>query len=600
LTDIAHLGVIGNCRSAALVSADGEIVWCCLPDFDSPSVFAKLLDERRGGELAVAPAEPSSGRQFYVDRTNVLKTVFDTATGSFEVVDFMPIYVVEQAVHNQAPEIYRLIRPLSGRPVVRVRYRPKLNYALADTRSTAFPDYIKSVTTRGEYHSIYVYTSLPFQALLEGTPVVLEGEAFILVSYHQKLATVDLRSVTLELERTTTYWLNWVNRTEVFARYQEQIIRSALVLKLLTYGKTGAVIAAVTTSLPEYAGDSRNWDYRYCWLRDSAMILQTLRELRHKNTARDFLRFLLGTIIRKADTLQILYDVRGDKELPEIRLRHLAGYKNSRPVRVGNAAYRQKQNDVYGILMDLIYSSFAHFPASLHESEELWTTVRYIMKTVADNWRKPDRGIWEVRTKRRHFVFSKVLSWVAADRASSLAGLVGRKEFVAPWNAIKEEIRADIERCGWSEERRAYTQYYGSADLDASLLLMEKVGYCAADAERYVSTVRAIQAELCRDGLMYRYRNKDDFGLPRSAFIVCSFWMAEALYKIGEREKAAAMFERLLGFANPLGLFSEDILFDSHELTGNFPQGYSHLALINTAVMLNGGKPLSALRFVTP
>ncbi|MBN2351555.1 MAG: glycoside hydrolase family 15 protein [Spirochaetales bacterium] len=600
MVDLSQLGIIGNCRSAALISRAGEVVWACLPDFDSPSVFAKLVDEEKGGVLAVVPEEPARIEQEYLENTNVLRTHFRTPSGAFELFDFMPIYAVDAQTYNRAPELYRLLRPLEGKPLVRIRYRPRLNYGAVETRTDAHGEYLKSVTARGEYHSVYCYTNIPFTAVLEERPFPLAGPSYFLVSFHQKLGRVDVGGAFTELERTKTYWLNWVSRTSIYALYQKEIVRSALTLKLLTYGKTGAVIAAATTSIPEYPGDSRNWDYRYCWIRDSAMILQTLRELRHGNTARQFLRFLLDTIIRKADTLQILYSIRGEKDLPERRLPHLAGYKKSKPVRVGNDAYRQKQNDVYGVLMDLIHTSFVHFPTSLPESEELWTTVRYIMRTVEDNWRKPDRGVWEMRTRPRHFVFSKVLSWVAVDRGLALANLLERDEFVPSWSALREEIRNDVETHGWNEAKGAYTQSYGSGDLDASLLLLERVGFCTADAPRWVSTVRAVEAELSRDGLLYRYRNKDDYGVPRSAFLICSFWMADALYRIGERERAGAVFERLLSCANRLGLFSEDLDFETHELYGNFPQGYSHLALINTAVLLNEGRQRSGFIYRTP
>jgi GH15 family glucan-1,4-alpha-glucosidase len=599
LIEISQLGIIGNCRSAALVSREGEIVWCCLPDFDSPSIFAKILDEGKGGSLGVQ-AEATTIDQSYIDRTNILRTVYTGVSFSFEIIDFMPIYQIEGNFHNQAPEIYRLFHVISGKPEIKIRYQPKLNYAKVPTRSSIFPQYIKTVTARGDYHSVYFYSNLPYQSILEEKPILLEGDAFLLVSYHQKLNIVDIRSVILELERTKVYWLNWVSRTQTYPSFQENIIRSALVLKLLTYRKTGAVIAAVTTSLPENLSETRNWDYRYCWLRDASMIIQTLREIRHKNTAREFLRFLLNTIIHKADTLQVLYGIRGEKELPEKKLYHLKGYKKSRPVRIGNAAYRQKQNDVYGILMDLIHASFLHFPTALHESEELWTTVRFIMKTIEDNWQKPDRSIWEIRNERKHFVFSKVLSWVAADRGVALAQLLERKEFISPWTEIREAIRTEIEAKGFHTGRQAYTQSFGSSDLDASLLLMERVGYCQANDPRYISTVRAIYKDLCHNGLMYRYKNRDDFGTPRSAFTICTFWMIDSLYKIGERETAVTMFENLLARANPLGLFSEDLDFETSELLGNFPQGYSHLALINSAILLNGNQAENPFRYISP
>ncbi len=507
MVELSSLGVIGNCRSAALITSDGSIVWSCLPDFDSTSAFAKILDEENGGEMGIIPQNLKSSRQSYIERTNILVTHFETSEGSFELLDFMPIYITDDRCCYQAPEIYRLIRVISGKPAVKILYRPKLNYSLSPTRSLANEEYIKSNTVKGDYHSIYLYTNLAFNDILGEKTVALTGDVFFLISYHQKIIKIDLDRVILELNRTKVYWMNWINRTKIYPLYQKEIIRSALTLKLLTYNKTGAVVAAVTTSIPEKIGEARNWDYRYCWLRDASMIIQTLLEIRHKNTARELLRFLLNSMIRKADTLQILYGIRGEKELAEKTLHHLKGYKNSHPVRIGNAAYKQKQNDIYGVLMELIFSGFTDFPSSMNESDELWTTVRFIMKTVEDNWDKPDRGIWEIRKERKHFVFSKVLSWVAADRGVKIAEMLERKDYISHWIEIRSMIKNDIESKGWNAERQAYTQFYGSRDMDASLLLIEKVGYCKADDPRYISTVRAIYSELCRDGLMYRYRN---------------------------------------------------------------------------------------------
>lgn len=588
MTKINDLGIIGNCRSAALISKDGTIVWNCLPDFDSPSIFAKVLDEENGGEFGILPEEGTVITQSYIDRTNILRTFFKCPSGDLELIDFMPFYHTDEHSYYNAPEIFRLLRVTSGKPVVKFRYCPKLNYNNDPTVSTIYQEYLKSNTVKGDYHSVYLYSNLPYDKVLNEQAILLEKNAFLLVSYHQKLIPIDLDRVELELERTITYWMNWVNRTPVYPLYQKELIRSALTLKLLTYQKTGAVIAAVTTSLPEAIGESRNWDYRYCWVRDASMIIQTLVKINHKNTAREFLRFLLGTMINKAETMQILYSVRGEKDLKEKTLHHLKGYQNSKPARIGNEAYIQKQNDIYGVLMELIYLSFNQFTNILNEGEELWTTVRFIMKTVEQNWDKPDRSIWEIRGDHRHFVFSKVLSWMAADRGVMIAEMFDRKDYIKPWTELRNAIRADIELKGWNAEKQSYSQSYGSSDLDASVLLMEKVGYCSAEDPRYVSTVRAVQQELCRNGLMYRYKNRDDFGKPQSAFTICTFWMIESLYKIGDRDTAMDMFNKMLGSANHLGLYSEDMDFDTRELLGNFPQGYSHLELINTIILLNG------------
>jgi alpha,alpha-trehalase len=355
----------------------------------------------------------------------------------------------------------------------------------------------------------------------------------------------------------------------------------------LSYDKTGAVLAAASTSLPETIGEIRNWDYRFCWLRDASMVIKIMTRIGHWRSAERFLNFIIDVVSDKDEKIQIMYGIRKEKNLRERILTHLSGYENSSPVRIGNAAYKQKQHDIYGILMDVIYQQFKLFEVSLQNSEELWTITRSIVRIVRNNWRKPDRGIWEIRTDQKHFVFSKLLCWVAIDRAIKVAELIKRHEYVKKWDRLRETISEDILVNGWNEEEQSFTQAYGSKDLDASTLLMENYGFIDASDFRYISTVKQAQKELSLNGLMYRYKNRDDFGLPTSSFTICTFWLIQALYKIGEREEARELFDRLLSCSNHLGIFSEDIDFETRRLLGNFPQAYSHLALIETAMLFS-------------
>ena len=373
-----------------------------------------------------------------------------------------------------------------------------------------------------------------------------------------------------------------------FSKYREEIIRSSLVLKLLTYQKSGAILAAVTTSLPEAIGEVRNWDYRFCWIRDASMVISVLTNLGHYSSAERFLKFILNVIAYKDEKIQIMYGIRGEKILKERELPWLEGYEGSKPVRVGNAAYLQKQNDIYGVLIDVIHHYFKLFRNTLAISEELWTVVRALVWTVRTTWCEPDRGIWEYRNREEHFTFSKMLCWVALDRGVKIAELLGKKATAAEWALTRDTIKRDILSKGWNEELQAFTQYYGGDGLDAANLLMADYGFLATDDPRYVQTVRQTQAILSKDGLMYRYRSCDDFGEPSSSFTVCSFWMIKSLFLIGERAEAEEMFQRLLGYGNHLGLFSEDLDFTTKRLLGNFPQAYSHLALIDTAIILSG------------
>jgi GH15 family glucan-1,4-alpha-glucosidase len=564
--------------------------WCCLPEFNSSSIFAKILDKEKGGsfEFLVDPEYEIS--QQYVKRTNILVTCFKNGHHQFEVYDFMPRYNSSENNYYAPPDIIRYIRHISGSPRFTVFYRPRLEYARYKTTTVLENGYIKSYTSRGTYDSIYLYTNLNHKKVIEGAELTLESDAFFLLSYNQKLLKQTLDRSYLKMERTKVYWLNWSERSKKFGKYNKEILRSALTLKLLSYDKTGAIIAALTTSIPETIGEIRNWDYRFCWLRDASMVIKVMSELGHRNVARRYLKFILDIIPDKDEKIQIMYGIHGQRVLPEKILGYLAGYENSQPVRIGNAAYRQKQNDIYGVLMDVIYQQFKLFKTSLENSEALWTITRSIVKTVERNWKKPDRGIWELRTLPKHFTFSKVLCWVAIDRAIKIARLLKMNSYIEPWSQLRETIKIEVMAKAWNETIGAFTQAYDDPSLDASNLLLEPYGFIDAHDPKYISTVKTTQAMLSDNGLMYRYRNEDDFGKPKSSFTICTFWLINALNKIGEKDVAINLFEQLLSYSNHLGLFSEDLDFESKRLLGNFPQAYSHLALIETAVNLLSGR----------
>ncbi|SKB83515.1 Glucoamylase (glucan-1,4-alpha-glucosidase), GH15 family [Salegentibacter holothuriorum] len=582
-------GIIGNCKSAALVSKTGSLDWCCLPNFASSAVFAKLLDEKIGGSFEFIVDDSYKITQEYLWETNILNTEFTDGENSFQVIDFMPRYPREDGSYYAPPDIIRFIRLISGKPKFRIKYDPRLDFAREKTFNTHKGNYIKSFTKEGKYDSLFFYSSLDLNDILEQKEIELTGNAYCLLGYHEKLITQSLDRSYLKFQRTKTYWMNWSSKTTRYTHYENEIMRSALVLKCLSYKKSGAVLAAATTSLPETIGEERNWDYRFCWIRDASMVIKVMAGLGHIKSAKDFLQFIIDIIPDKDEKIQIMYGINGEKELTEHILDHLSGYKDSHPVRTGNAAYIQKQNDIYGILMEVIYQQFNQFETSLENSEELWTVVRGIVSIVEENWQKPDKGIWELRTEDRHFVFSKLLCWVAIDRAIKIGEVLRMGINDTHWKSLRAEIYNDIYKNGWNEEVQAYTQYYGSKDLDASTLLMEQYGFIEAKDPRFVSTVQATERELCKDGLMYRYKNKDDFGEPTSSFTICTFWLIDSLFKIGEKKKAKKMFDQLLSYSNHLGLFSEDIDFETKRLLGNFPQAYSHLALIETAANFSIG-----------
>jgi len=581
-----NYGVIGNCRSAALISDKGSIEWCCLPDFDSPSVFAKLLDNEKGGSFSIIVDNNYIISQKYLIRTNVLCTEFKSDEGTFEVIDFMPRYKIGDNYYAPA-EIYRYIKFISGKPVFRVKYCPAFNYARDEVSNITEDNYIRTYSKTTPTDCLYLYTSINFSDVLCSNEVTLNHHEFLLLSYNQKLVEIDIKRVYMEFQRTKVYWLNWTNHSKKFRKYTEEIIRSLLVLKIMSYEPTGAVLAALTTSIPETIGAVRNWDYRFCWLRDASMSIDTLLKMGHFNSAQRFLTYLKGILKSKTDSFQVMYGIRGERDLTEIDLPHLSGYENSKPVRIGNAAFYQKQNDVFGYLLNVIYQYFDVFPGTLDDIEDMWEIVRNISFTVSTHWEKPDKGIWEIRNDEHHFVFSKVMSWVAMDRASRIALLLNKIEYAQTWRGIANDIKEDVFKKGWNNTLQTFTQTYDNAELDASLLLMAEYGFIPASDLKYQKTVMAVKNALYHDGLVYRYIIKDDFGNPESSFTICTFWLIQALYRTEMKEEAQGIFENLLSFGNHLGLFSEDIDFSTKRLLGNFPQAYSHLALINTAAMFS-------------
>ena len=582
--DNLDYGIIGNCRSAALVSKEASIDWCCLPEFNSSSVFAKLLDENKGGSFEILTEDGYEITQRYKEFTALLITRFRKGEDCFEVRDFMPRYHKQNGTYYSPPEIVRYIRHISGKPKFRVKYDPKLRFALGETETYVKKNFIVNLTYKDKFDTAFLYTSFNKNAVLEGRELEVTEDGFFQVTYNEKIFQPTTEKMYVEQERTKVYWLNWSNKTPSFRKYNDHIARSAITLKLLSYDRSGAVLAAATTSLPETIGEVRNWDYRFCWIRDASMVIKVMAGLGHKNVARRYLQFIIDLIPDKDEKLQIMYGINKEKKLTEVTLDHLDGYKGSKPVRIGNAAYEQKQNDIYGILMDVIYTQLDKFRTNIEGGEDLWGITKGIVWIVAKHWREADKGIWEFRTEDQHFTFSKVLSWVAVDRAIKVAKIFRKYRKIEKWSKLEEEIRRDIHENAWNSDVKAFVQAYGSRHLDASVLLMESYGFIEAKDPKFVSTVKAIERELSNDGLLYRYKNEDDFGLPSSSFTICTFWFINSLFKIGEEEKSEKLFEQLLGYSNHLGLFSEDIDFKTKRLLGNFPQAYSHLALINCAV----------------
>ena len=582
-----NYGIIGNCKSSALINEDSSIDWCCLPQFDSSAIFCKIIDNHIGGSFKIEADESYIITQQYINNTAIVRTNFKNEKNEFEVLDFMTRYKLDDQNFYSPPEIQRLIKPIKGLPKIKVLYNPTLEYANGKTKTYEKEDFIVSVFDEASYETLFLYTDIEKKKILENKEFELSKSAYLNLSYNEKIDLPSLSKSEGELKKTQEYWLNWCKKSPSFKSYNKEITRSSITLKLLTFEKTGAVLAAATTSIPETIGEVRNWDYRFCWIRDASMVIKIIAKLGHQRIVKNFIDFIVNLIPNKNEKLQIMYGIDGQKTLTEKILKHLSGYKNSKPVRIGNAAYIQKQNDIYGILVDAIHFQIEKFKDISYKHEQLWSIVKSVVWVVEKNWKKPDKGIWEFRNEDQHFTFSKLLCWVAIDRAIKISNLIKNGRKSDKWKILREEIKNDIHLNAWNPKIKAFTQSYGSDFLDASVLLMESYGFIDCKDPKYVDTVKAIERELLFDGLLFRYKNNDDFGEPKSSFTVCTFWYINSLFKIGEETKAKNLFDQLLSNSNHMGLFSEDLDFKTKKMLGNFPQAYSHLALIETAMNFN-------------
>lgn len=493
----------------------------------------------------------------------------------------MPRYREENSFRYPV-EIHRILRPLKGSPIVRISFQPRLNYARGETFIRLRPSV---VTASNGLESLFLYSSLPLKDIVEERSILLEKDHFLLLAYHEKIEPPSFDYSREMFEKTKIYWETWSSHCRLPSLYPDAVLRSALVLKLMTYEETGAIIAAPTTSLPEIVGEERNWDYRYCWLRDASLMLEALKSIGHFEEARAFIHFLLKIFESKQTKVQIVYGIDGRTDLEEKTLNHLKGYKNSGPVRIGNHASQTQQNDIFGEMLNTLYLYFFHYQFE-KITDEVWSLIKFLVNTAAKDWATHDAGIWEFRHKNVHFTFSKVLSWVALDRGIKIARQIGKDYACQRWQPVANTIHRDIEEKGWNPKQQAYTQAYGSPNLDASLLLMNRYGFIRKEDPRWVSTVLCCEEALVKNGFAFRYTGTDDFGRPKNAFIVASLWLAKALYTIGAKNRGRRLFEKILSCANHLDLLSEDIDPETGELLGNFPQAYSHMAVINTASLM--------------
>lgn len=582
---IEDYALIGDCQTAALVAKDGSIDWLCFPRFDSGACFAALLGTPDNGRWLIAPAgEIQQVRRRYRPGTLILETEYQTAEGTVTLIDFMP-------PRSSAPDLIRIVEGHSGRVrmkfelIIRFDYGSVVPWVRAlpgrrGVRATAGPD---TLFCRAEVplHGQNLRTVAEFDVSAGQKP------AFELVWSHTHAATPRGQDSHEALRSTESWCRQWSDRCTYEGGWTEAVKRSLITLKALTYSPTGGIVAAPTTSLPEHLGGVRNWDYRYCWLRDATFTLHALMIGGYHEEAYAWRRWLINAVAGTPADLQIMYGIAGERRLTELQLEWLPGYENSAPVRIGNAAYHQRQHDIFGEIMGALHLGLR---AGLPRNDEAWRIQREMMHYLLSAWKEPDEGIWEIRGPKRHYTHSKVMAWLAFDRAIKIIEQFGGKGEIDRWRTARQEAHEQVLREGFNPRMNAFTQYYGSDDADASLLMLPLVGFIPATDPRMLGTVELVQKQLKQDGFIARYVAHPRIdGLPpgEGAFLLCTFWLADNLALQGRREEAREIFERLLTLRNDVGLLSEEYDPRSKRLIGNFPQAFSHVGLINTARNLN-------------
>lgn len=590
MTRIEDYALLGDLHTAALVSRDGSIDWLCLPRFDSGACFAALLHDESAGHWRIAPAGAGPAtRRGYRGDTLIVDSEWDTASGSVRVTDFMP-------PRGHTADVVRIVEGRSGRVRMRMDLVIRFDYGHVvpwirrsddGLIAVAGPDTLCLVTPV-DVHGEHLSTVADFEvAAGEKVPFVLTH-----VPSHLLRDAVASRAEQA-LAKTESFWRNWIQRCSYRGDWSDAVRRALITLKALTYAPTGGIVAAATTSLPEVLGGVRNWDYRYCWLRDATFTLQALLGTGYVDEAKAWREWLVRAVAGDPAKLQIMYGLDGTRRLPEQTLDWLPGYEGSAPVRVGNDAVGQFQLDVWGEVLDGLNLAL---DAGLKCQDTAWDIQRALLDFLEGHWHQPDASLWEVRGPRRHFVHSKVMAWAGVDRAVHAVEVHGRPGPLRQWRALADTIHADVCANGYDPERGTFTQSYGSTGLDAALLLIPRVGFLPWDDPRVIGTVQAVQAELCSEGFLRRYAAEDADsvdGLPgtEGVFLVCSFWLADALHGIGRRDQARALFERLLGLRNDVGLLSEEYDTAAGRQVGNTPQAFSMVGLVNTARQLSGLSP---------
>lgn len=580
------LALIGNCAYQALIDHEARVQWLCWPRFDSSFVFGSLLDKKRGGEFSILPADKNYEiHQDYLPNTNILRTEFITEFGSFEVTDFAPRF--RQYERSFKPTmLMRRVRRISGDPRIRVRVSPVYDYGREIPESYMASNHIHWNVRGGS--PLRLTTNVPLSYITESRPFLIERDTYLTLTWGSPMEAPLEETCESFLARTRAYWERWVKHTSMPGVFQKEVIRSALALKLHQFEDSGAITAASTTSLPEEDGGGRNWDYRFCWLRDSYFTLRAMRRLGQFEEMEGFVSFLKNIAEASPDRLQPVYGISGEGELHEVTLTHLKGYKGNQPVRAGNLAYKQIQNDVYGEMIGAMAPLVLDIRFGGEASRHTDRLVRRLLQRISDTLEDPDAGIWEYRGSTNVHTFSLLMHWTGAVIAERIGERIGDTEMAKQASALAVRARNLIEEKCYDHERGFYVDSTTTKNADAALFMMINLGYLDPSDPRAESHLRKLKGELAvTDSLMHRYKHQDDFGHSQSTFTVCGFWYAEALARIGRREEAEETCARIAEYANHVGLFSEDLDPNTGEQWGNFPQTYSHVGLINTAFAIS-------------
>lgn len=577
--------LIGNCSFQALVTDAAKIDWLCWPRFDSSPVFGGMLDEEKGGFFSIQPSSGTwSSRQEYVPNTNIVRTIFTSARGVFEVVDFAPRFRQFER-HYKPNMLVRRVRRISGEPLVRIQCRPTYDYGIIRPGARMASNHI-TYDIPGEH--LRLTTNVALNYVMEEREFLLEEEAWLVLTWGDPLEAPLQETAASFLDRTKRYWERWTKHTALPGQFQKEVVRSALTLKLHMYQDTGAITAAATTSIPEWPGSGRNWDYRFCWLRDSYFTLRAMRRIGHVDELEAFVGFIKN-VASSNDKLQPVYGITGETKLTEVVLDHLSGYGGSGPVRTGNGAYEQVQFDVYGEVIGTIAPFFLDFRFEHHLTENAVSLLKRLLRRIDETMLLPDAGIWEIRDDNRVHTFSLLFHWVGAMIAARIGEVLGDDALNARALEIAARASNIIEDQCWVEEDGFYADSTTSKNEDAALLMMINLGYLKKDNPRAETHLRALERKLQVGGhLMHRYLHHDGIGQDHGAtFTVCGFWYVEALARLGHREEAERAFEKMLNYSNHVGLFSEDLDPKTGAQLGNFPQTYSHVGIINSAFAIS-------------